>query len=253
MAIKLKYRKLELAVLILLALFILMLSYVLSVSKDKLREEALLNKQSLIISLQEDSIRPKVSIILNTLGSGDAELVKALPSKIICGIPRVAKDKNKSFGEHQLAYSIILEDKDFLTEIDNLDTKMFDLVYTNYDEHFTSDLQAETFLKAIQSKNLIYFSGLIDKQAMVYKIANKINYDIIRNDIILDAEISDENISKQLQNLEIIAIERGYAVALGNAYPKTIEHLQKWSDNIKVKGIELVNFSELYSNLYEKK
>lgn len=230
-----------------------MLSYIFSISKDKLREEALLNKQSLIISLQGDSIKPKVAIILNTVGSTDAELVKALPSEIICGVSTMTEDKYKNYGEHQLAYSIILEDKDFLAKIDNASTNMFDLVYTNYDESFTSEPQAEIFLKTIQSKNLIYFSGLIDKQAMVYKIANKINYDIISNDIILDAEISDENISRQLQNLETIARERGYAVALGSAYPKTVEHIQKWSDTIKVKGIELVNFTDLYSNIFKQK
>lgn len=250
---KFKYQKLELAILILLLLFISMLSYIFYSSKDRLREEALLNKQSLIIPLQKDSIKPKVAIILNTLGSADAELVKALPSEIICGISSIAEDKYKSYGEHQLAYSIIIADKDFLAEIDNASANMFDLVYTNYDESFTSETQAENFLKAIQSKNLIYFSGLIDKQAMVYKIANKINYDIISNDIILDAEISDENISRQLQNLESIARERGFAVALGSAYPKTVEHIQKWSDTIKVKGIELVNFAELYSNLFKQK
>src|SRR3546814_1185254 len=71
------------------------------------------------------------------------------------------------------------------------------------------------------------------------KLAGEIGLTHAINDRFLDNEASRVAIDGRLQQIERIARTRGVAVAIGYAYPVTIERLIAWSRGLTAKGLAL--------------
>ncbi len=56
-------------------------------------------------------------------------------------------------------------------------------------------------------------------------------------------EVSRATIDARLAEVERIAQEAGVSIAIGQAFPVTIERIRVWADTLNQKGIALVSIS----------
>lgn len=129
--------------------------------------------------------------------------------------------------------------------------KKFQGIYTDGDEIFTKNItDAEFFLSYLQKENIIYLSGIQDLNANIYKVAEKIGFHILTNNVNLDEILSSEAIGSKLQELENIAKKKGFAIAMGSNYSLTIDSLKKWLPSLANKNIRLVSVEDFYKMTY---
>jgi len=67
----------------------------------------------------------------------------------------------------------------------------------------------------------------------------------LRADVVLDADLTAAVIDARLEQLQTIARERGYAIAIGTAFPMTIDRVAAFARAAEARGIELVPLSAL--------
>ena len=129
--------------------------------------------------------------------------------------------------------------------------KKFQGIYTDDNEIFTKNIaDAEFFLSNLQKENILYLSGIQDLNANIYKVAEKIGFHILTNNVNLDDILSSEAIGNKLQELENIAKKKGFAIAMGSNYYLTINSLKKWLPSLANKNIRLVSVEDFYKMTY---
>ncbi len=129
--------------------------------------------------------------------------------------------------------------------------KKFQGIYTDGDEIFTKNItDAVFFLSHLQKENIIYLSSIQDLNANIYKVAEKIGFHILTNNVNLDEILSSEAIGSKLQELENIAKKKGFAIAMGSNYSLTIDSLKKWLPSLANKNIRLVSVEDFYKMTY---
>lgn len=262
---------------IILGVFLLLiLASVFFIKKNTATNEAELNSQRISLSISSNQKKPVIAIVLGVIGSLKFDDLVELSSDITIGIPSYMKiDDDKKLLGYNVALNIPLESKNSIEEhkdvqaillknndkevIDKLETSLaknfsYQAVYINNDEIYTySYPKAENLLRLLQDKNLIFLSGLTDKDAVVYKVAENLNYTILKNNLVLDEKISSESIRQKLLELEKIAKESGFAIAMGNTYPLTIKMIKEWVSTLSDKNIKLVSIKEFYKELEREK
>ena len=125
--------------------------------------------------------------------------------------------------------------------------KIYQAVYSDERELYTKgEKEAKEFIAQLKQHNLIYLCGIMNKNAMIYKIAKKIDFHLLKNNVILDEELSSLAITSQLQKLEEIAQKQGYAIATASQYRLTIEVLKSWLPSLVKKNIRLVSIEDFY-------
>lgn len=143
-----------------------------------------------------------------------------------------------------------------LSKLENLLNKLKDnsFIYSSKDEVFTNNEEsAELLISALKRSKILYLSAKTDTASVIYKIAEKNSFDIVKNDVILDEVISKESISKNLFKLEEIAKTKGHAVAVASAYPLTIDLLSKWLLTLEERGIKIMSIGDFYAIMKQRK
>ena len=117
------------------------------------------------------------------------------------------------------------------------------------DEHYTENAGSfDGFLKALKSKQLFYAYVSRPANHRLTQEAQKQQVPIMGLDRVLDEKLSSEAIDTSLGELEALAKQSGYAVALARPYPVTIKRLQEWLKTLPAKGIEVVPLSAVKGN-----
>lgn len=270
-----KNANLVLLSMLLAACLLLILGAVFFIKKNQVVEAAKLNNQSINLSINSDDNGPVIAIVVSAVGSLKLSGISDLSSEISIGVPSyIDLIKDSKLLEYNIALNIPLESNNYpedeepnslLIKDSSEEIKMklnnilekqlnYQAVYTSSQESYTNSYsRAEYFLELLQNRNLIYLSEITNKDAIIYEVANKLNYSILKNDIILDAEISSEHIMKQLLELENIAKQSGLAIAMGNAYPLTLKLIEEWVSTLPDKNIKLVSIKDFYTIYVNRK
>jgi polysaccharide deacetylase 2 family uncharacterized protein YibQ len=220
--------------------------------------------------------RPIIAILLSDFGINKltTSMSLDLPSQINLGISAYNLNQPDTYQlKNNILFNIPLSpisytDNPSLKPLNSLDSevenlqrldnflnqaKSYQAVYTDEDETYTKDAsEAEFFLSNLKQRGLIYLCGLINKNAVIYKIAEKIGFHILANDVILDKVLSTQDINNKLKELESIALKQGYAVAKASSYQLTIEALKAWLPSLATQNIRLVSIEEFYKITYSK-
>lgn len=168
---------------------------------------------------------------------------------LMLNIPLESVDSlNEDIGPHDL----ILEnsDKNNLARLESIFNRFPNLksVYTNEDESFSSSPKAAEFLlNNFKDRNLIYLSGLTSKNVPLYKMAKKLNYNILAADVVLDNVLSSDLIKTKLEELVESAKKNGSAIAIGHPYPLTIEILETWLQTLNETEFRILPISQFYA------
>jgi len=241
-------KKLLLCVLALILLFLFLL-----LKKVSFLDENKQDHRKISLAIDFDKNESKVAIVLGVVGSLKLENLIDLQKEITIGIPLYMKidDDKKLFG-YNIALNLDAEtlnkkenSLEFLDGILNSNIP-YQAAYINNDRLFnSSNTIIEHLFKSLRDKEII-FLATTNENSSFYKITSDLNYPILRNNIFLDEKLSSECIMQNLVDLEKIAHETGFAIAIGSTYPLTIKTIKEWVSTLSNKGIKLVSIKDLY-------
>ncbi len=110
----------------------------------------------------------------------------------------------------------------------------------------TSEKGLRPVLADLKKRGLMILDNRITQDSVIDKLASSIALPYVLNDRALDAaQASRVAIDARLTEVERLARENGFAVAIGQPYPVTIERLRDWTATIKGRGIALVPITAL--------
>ncbi len=284
-----KQNKLSAVIIILSICLLLILGYVSFFKEGYDNEFAVLNDRRASFIIEgvgnevdlsvEDDGGPIIAVVVDGVGLLDPNVKLDLPSQISLGMPSYVPYKeyanNKYIMKHNILLNIPLEPLNYpendadpnalliknsnKENLDNLNLILdrstnYNALYTSYDDRYTDSYElSKDLLSRLKNGKVIYLSGLTDKNALIYQVAEKMNFYILENDIVLDSVLSKEDINTQLLELERIAQNSGSAIAIGGSYPLTMELLNDWVPSLASKGIKIVPIQDFYKIISKRK
>ncbi|MDX1974846.1 MAG: divergent polysaccharide deacetylase family protein [Rickettsiales bacterium] len=113
-------------------------------------------------------------------------------------------------------------------------------------EGFSSDTEAfKLLLQSISNRGLMMVLGHDPAKDETKELLNTTNVAHVIADLLIDEDLSVSSIQARFIQLEQLAKKRGFAVALAQPYPLTIQQLRQWSKTLEEKGILLVPISAI--------
>lgn len=209
------------------------------------------------ISLAIDSTgnEAKIAIVLGAVGSLKFDNLIDLQKDITIGIPSYMKiEDDRKFIGYNVALNIdeesLDQNKNMLEYIDNMlrSNVPYQAVYFSDNKLWNnSSFIIENFLKSLKEKDIIFLNST-KTNSKFNNVVSDLEYPILKNNIFLDEKLSPEYIMQNLIDLEKIAQEKGFAIAIGYAYPLTIKTIKEWVSTLSNKGIKLVSIKDLYKD-----
>jgi polysaccharide deacetylase 2 family uncharacterized protein YibQ len=284
-----KHNKLSAVIIILSICLLLILGYISFFKEGYDNEFVVLNDRRASFIIEgvgnevdlsvEDDGGPIIAVVVDGVGLLDPNVKLDLPSQISLGMPSYVPYKeyanNKYIMKHNILLNIPLEPLNYpendadpnalliknsnKENLDNLNLILdrstnYNALYTSYDDRYTDSYElSKDLLSRLKNGKVIYLSGLTDKNALIYQVAEKMNFYILENDIVLDSVLSKEDINTQLLELERIAQNSGSAIAIGGSYPLTMELLNDWVPSLASKGIKIVPIQDFYKIISKRK
>ena len=111
----------------------------------------------------------------------------------------------------------------------------------------SSEAQLEPVLATLRDRGLLYLDNHARYSEVPREIASRVGLPRIAADVELDGTVSKDHIRAQLDQLETLAGERGYAVAIGRPYPVTIDLLRTWIPSIQDRGFAFVPITAIHA------
>jgi uncharacterized protein len=108
------------------------------------------------------------------------------------------------------------------------------------EEHLTP------ILKELKNRGMMFLDNRASEASLAGPLAQKLGLASAVNDRFLDrAQASRVAIDDRLVQLERIARTEGFAVAIGQTYPVTIERLRAWAAEVETRGFVLAPLSSI--------
>ncbi|MCI5048667.1 MAG: divergent polysaccharide deacetylase family protein [Aquisalinus sp.] len=114
---------------------------------------------------------------------------------------------------------------------------------------FTRDrARMKIVLSEIDQRDVFFVDSLTSGSSVARDVAAQLGMTILSRDVFLDSDyenLSTRVIRERLGELEAIALNKGYAVAIAHPYTKTIDTLRPWLVSLEMRGFELVTVADL--------
>ncbi len=218
--------------------------------------------------------RPRVAVVLSGLGLSDSATQAAidnLPAAITLSFSPYARGLERWIAlararGHEVMLDLPMEPTSFpnddpgpqalltsLSAEDNLDRLDWVLsrgsayvgVAGSMGSRFTASLQQmEPVLKELKSRGLIFLDNRTTDRSVVPAIALEIGLrSAFNNRAIDERQASRVAIDARLAQIERIALSEGFAVAMAQPYPVTLDRLAEWSTELTARGIVIAPIS----------
>lgn len=118
-------------------------------------------------------------------------------------------------------------------------------VLNHMGSRFTTSREAmQPILAEIKARGLLYVDARSSARSVATVMASQMQVPRAINDRFLDArEVSRVTIDARLTEIERIAKDAGVSIAIGQAFPVTIERIREWVGSLDRKGLVLVPVS----------
>ncbi|MCI5045434.1 MAG: divergent polysaccharide deacetylase family protein [Aquisalinus sp.] len=114
---------------------------------------------------------------------------------------------------------------------------------------FTRDrARMKIVLSELDQRGFYFVDSLTSGGSVAGEVAAQLGMSILSRDVFLDSDyqnLSERVIRERLGELESIARNKGYAVAIAHPYKKTIDTIRPWLVSLEMRGFELVTVTEL--------
>ncbi len=218
--------------------------------------------------------RPKVAVILSGLGLSSAATdaaIQGLPGEVTLAFQPFADNiqqwiRLSRAAGHEVLLNLPMEPVDFpandpgpralfvsLSPEENQDRLRWALsrvsgyvgVVNHMGSRFTVSREAmQPILAELKARGLLFVDARSAARSVATVLASEMQVPRAINDRFLDnREVSRVTVDAQLAEVEEIARETGVSIAIGQAFPVTIERIREWSDTLSAKGIALVPIS----------
>jgi len=117
----------------------------------------------------------------------------------------------------------------------------FDGVNNHMGSKFTADRDDMAMvMDELKQRHLFFLDSRTSPQSVGYAVARAQGLPTVARDIFLDDDQSPRAIKQQLEQTEIIARRRGYAVAIGHPHEATLQVLEEWLPQAEARGYHFV-------------
>ena len=213
--------------------------------------------------------KPRIAIIINNLGLSATyteQILKMMPKNVTLSFSHISPQLKKWVREaRQKGYEILIdlpmEPIGFpmndpgrstlltsLNEVENLNRLEYIMVQSGgyvgllstHGDKFT--LNSELLLpilKSIKTRGLLYVDSRTTSQSLGPELSSNIQLPRAFNNVFIDKTPSRDYITTKLRELERIAVDKKFAVAIAQPLPLSIEIINEWSSSLKEKGIAL--------------
>ena len=218
--------------------------------------------------------RPRVAVVLTALGLSSAateSAIQGLPGGVTLAFQPYADNLQRWIhlaraAGHEVLINLPLEPLDYPTNDpgpqalftafeanENLERLNWALsrvtgyvgVSTHMGSRFTTSREAMApIIEVLQKRGLLFLDTRSSARSVATGLATELGVPRAINDRFLDArDVSRVTIDARLEEVERIAREIGVSVAVGQAYPVTIERIRAWVQTLEAKGIVLAPVS----------
>ncbi len=111
---------------------------------------------------------------------------------------------------------------------------------------FTTDPRAmRVALASVADRNPLFLDSLTTGESRGRAVADGLGLRALQRDIFLDHVIEPQAIAARLQDAEVLARERGWAVVIGHPHEATLDVLEAWLGPAGERGVEFVTLTVL--------
>ena len=227
------------------------------------------------IPVEPTVTRPRIAIVIDDLGlSRDAfEAVNALPPPVNLSFLPYGRDAQSMLDDlrpgHEAMLHLPMEPRsrkrdagpDMLRAGSDPEALRAALIlnldklsgYRSVNNHtgsqFTENADAMAFvLEELDRRGLPFLDSLTTGRPVAKDLGDAHGWQVLERNVFLDADlpnISQDTVRRRLAQLERIAREDGYAIAIGHPYKETLETLLPWLITAEARGFELVPITAL--------
>ena len=178
---------------------------------------------------------------------------RALGHEILVHLP-MEPHGSANPGPHALKLS--QANSQFLTELNwNLDR--FE-GYVGVNNHMGSRLTENgapmlTVMQELRRRRLMFLDSRTTTRSLAATMAAGANVPVLERDVFIDHAAGPDHVLAQLFELERVAGQQGYAIAIGHPHPLTLDMLEIWVRSLEVKGLSLVPLTSLLAAKASKK
>jgi polysaccharide deacetylase 2 family uncharacterized protein YibQ len=218
--------------------------------------------------------RPRIAVILSGLGLSSAATeaaIQGLPGEVTLAFQPFADNIQQWIrlaraAGHEVLLNLPMEPVDFpandpgpralfvtLSPDENEERLRWALsrvtgyvgVVNHMGSRFTTSREAmQPILAEIKARGLLYVDARSSARSIATVMASQMQVPRAINDRFLDSrEVSRVTIDARLIELERIAKDAGVSIAIGQAFPVTIERVREWAQTLESKGLALVPVS----------
>lgn len=123
--------------------------------------------------------------------------------------------------------------------------------YVGVNNHMGSKLTTDRaamrlVLDTIKNRDLFFIDSVTTNESVAHEVGARMGVKVLRRDVFLDPTPGDRALVRlQLRLAEQIALETGYAIAIGHPRPETLDVLGPWLASVEARGFELTTPSAL--------
>jgi len=99
--------------------------------------------------------------------------------------------------------------------------------------------------KLLKKKNMFFLDSFTTEKSVSGKVAKKEGVPCIKRDIFIDHSADAIYIKERMNELEKMAFDKGYVVAIGHDRSLTVKVLEETIPQMKADGVKFVNLSEI--------
>lgn len=98
-------------------------------------------------------------------------------------------------------------------------------------------------LREIGSRGLVFVDDGSSSRSLAVQVGAAAGTPTARADLVVDGVPRPDTIDRQLERLEQIARQRGFALGSANALPVTVDRIAQWAKTLEARGVTLVPVS----------
>ena len=223
-----------------------------------------------------DDARPRIAVVMTGLGLSDSATeaaIKQLPAAVTLSFSPYARNLERWIAlararGHEVMLDLPMEPATFpnedpgpqglltsLTAEDNLDRLDWVLsrgsayvgLAGSMGSRFTASRQdMEPVMRDVKERGLIFLDRRTTENSVVPKLAAELGVPrAINNRSVDERQASRVAIDARLAQIERIALTDGYAVAMAQPYPVTLQRLSEWATELTARGFVIAPISAL--------